>query len=211
MHGAPSQDKVASSHLYLRQPHTVQIIQLVEGPPPPPRRMGSVIEDSSASSSSSCDYSSEYSESAVSDEEESVCSSYCSSASPEEELEFPSKLDSSALSTEAASDTFNVRMKRILVWRENFDADLSATLSDSAFSSSPSLKRKINSDEDDEDNVSHSSKRSRSQSPASDSSLGALSCPACDASFFTHQSLRQHGRDGKANEACCVAVEYAFE
>lgn len=66
--------------------------------------------------------------------------------------------------------------------------------------------------------MSHTSKRSRSQASSqgegsSSSSLGAHSCPACDASFDSLLSLRQHGRDALAGakEACCVAVEYAFE
>jgi hypothetical protein len=47
-------------------------------------------------------------------------------------------------------------------------------------------------------------------SPSS-SSLCMHSCPACDSFFDTPQSLRQHGLDAQANEACCVAVQYAFE
>ena len=63
------------------------------------------------------------------------------------------------------------------------------------------------------------SKRSRSSgsssSVSSDRSIVSLelmhSCPACDAFFPTRQSLRQHGQDAQSNEACSVAVEYAFE
>ena len=61
------------------------------------------------------------------------------------------------------------------------------------------------------DNKSQSSKRSRSVAPSSVSSLGLHSCPACDASFDTEQSLRRHATDASANEACSAAVEYAFE
>jgi hypothetical protein len=93
-----------------------------------------------------------------------------------------------------------------------------------------SLKRKLSLDDDEIEIVrffivftyinvtdtmypqaSQSSKRSRSVAPSSVSSLGLHSCPACDASFDTEQSLRQHGTDATANEACSVAVEYAFE
>ena len=67
--------------------------------------------------------------------------------------------------------------------------------------------------------VSHASKRSRSQASSisshsiSSAELNMHPCPACDASFPTLQSLRQHGQRGSAqsNEACCIAVEYAFE
>ncbi|GLB43299.1 hypothetical protein LshimejAT787_1302000 [Lyophyllum shimeji] len=186
--------KYTSAHLYLRQPHALQIIQLVEGPPPPPRKITSVINDDYASSSA---YSSSYSSSSSSS---SACSSYCSSVdesdSPEE-----SALE---LSTETYSAT-----KRILAWRENFSAHFGATASESSLSST--LKRKI-SLEEGEDTKSKRSRSLASQGGASSiASLGAHSCPACDASFMTRQSLRQHGRDAKANEACSVAVEYAFE
>lgn len=105
---------------------------------------------------------------------------------------------------------------------------------DSSFSSS--LKRKISVQPDDDVvsffsslsdpsfvltlsmQTSHTSKRSRSQSSQCEgmstcSSLGRLSCPACDASFDSRQDLRQHGYDARAgaNEACFVAVDYAFE
>ncbi|KAF8998121.1 hypothetical protein BDQ17DRAFT_1391777 [Cyathus striatus] len=194
---------ISSNQLYLRQPHTLQVIQLVECSPPP-RRIGSAIESSSASSSSSCDYSEEYSESAPSEEEEEVCTSYCSS-DEEEECE-----DASALRPEYNSDTYSVRMKRILAWRENFSAHMGASFSEPILPSS--LKRKMSSEHDD--NLSHSSKRSRSQSSLSDVSmisLGAHSCAACDKSFGTQQALLQHGKAAGANEACSVAVEYEFE
>lgn len=67
--------------------------------------------------------------------------------------------------------------------------------------------------------VSHTSKRSRSQASSisshsiSSAELNMHPCPACDASFPTLQDLRQHGQRGSAqsSEACCIAVEYAFE
>ncbi|RDB23835.1 hypothetical protein Hypma_008949 [Hypsizygus marmoreus] len=203
--------KFSSGHVYFRQQHTVQIIQLVEGPPPPPRNITSVIADSYASSSA---YSSGYSSSSSSthEDDESACSSYCSSDMPPEQPDSPLCGDESGaalrpgLSTETYSST-----KRILAWRENFSSQLSATSSEPALPTS--LKRKFGL-EDGDDDMSHSSKRSRSQASQGGTSilsLGLHSCPACDASFMTRQSLRQHGRDAKANEACCVAVEYAFE
>jgi len=209
--------KFPSSHVYRRQPHTVQIIQLVEGPPPSPRHIAS------GSTPSSYDYSTEDSQSSEGEDEdeESVCTSYCSSDLPPEQLKSPVCNDESiAVRSELPSQTYSMPLKRILAWRENFSTQLSDTLSDHSFSSS--LKRKLlfeGDDDQDDDSVSHSSKRSRSRSRSHTSmgegsvvSLDMHSCPACDASFPTPQSLRQHGRDAEAtNEACSVAVEYAFE
>ncbi|KAG6374799.1 hypothetical protein JVT61DRAFT_4182 [Boletus reticuloceps] len=58
-------------HLYLCQPHTIQIIQLVEATPPP-RCISSVVCSSSTGSSSISSYPS------TSDSDED-CTSYCSS------------------------------------------------------------------------------------------------------------------------------------
>ncbi|KAG6831784.1 hypothetical protein H0H87_003909 [Tephrocybe sp. NHM501043] len=217
-------DKYPSSHVYLRQQHTVQIIQLVEGPPPPPRNISSVIDDTSSAYYSSSSSSADDDD----DDEESVCSSYCSSDIPPEQSDAPQAEETSD-SLELSHETFSTT-KRILAWRENFSAHLSATASGkfifhcfqppisqwgiAEVSLSSSLKRKISLEEGNDDTMSRSSKRSRSQASQGDSSvfsLGIHSCPACDASFMTRQSLRQHGHDAKANEACCVAVEYAFE
>ncbi len=107
------QDKYDDNVVYVQQPHTVQIIQLVEGPPPP-RHLASVITSSSSYASSSV-----YSESDDEEmEDEEVCESYCSSE--EEEIQDPRT---------SSTDTYSLRMKRILAWRENFSAHLSATLS----------------------------------------------------------------------------------
>ncbi|EDR05251.1 uncharacterized protein LACBIDRAFT_303561 [Laccaria bicolor S238N-H82] len=204
------QQKFTPRHVYLRQQHTVQVIELVEGPPPPPRRITSVINDSSVAASSSCDDSSSEDSASQLSTEEPSCSSYCSSDIPPEHLE--SSQSHEQTRAESSTETYSVRMKRILAWRENFSSSIGATFSEPHLPSS--LKRKLACDEEDDDNVSHTSKRSRSQASqgaASAVSLGMHSCPACDASFFTQQSLRQHGLDAKANEACSVAVEYAFE
>ncbi|KAG5341543.1 hypothetical protein E4T56_gene3190 [Termitomyces sp. T112] len=200
-------NKYPSQHLLLRQPYTVQIIQLVEGPPPPPRiKISSAIGDTSSEHY----YSSSYSSSAEDNnaDNESACSSYCSSDIPPEQS--GSQLEKPSNSLELSRETFSVT-KRILAWRENFSAHMSATASEVSLPST--LKRKIRLAHDD-DIMSRSSKRSRSQTSQGDASvlsLGVHSCPACDASFTTLQSLRQHGHDARANEACCVAVEYAFE
>ncbi|KAF5360081.1 hypothetical protein D9758_007577 [Tetrapyrgos nigripes] len=193
--------KLNATHLFCHQQHSVQIIQLVEGPPPPRR----VIDTNSYYSASSSDYSSDEED----EEDEEDCSSYCSSEDDAEVQTPPQQTIS--LDVSPSADTYSLRMKRILAWRENFSAHMSATLSEPCLSSS--LKRKINVDHDD--TMSHSSKRSRSESSSHSgvSSLGALSCPACDAFFDTRQDLRQHGREALAgaNEACFTAVDYAFE
>jgi hypothetical protein len=162
----------SSSHLYLRQQHTVQIIQLVEGPPPSPRHIGSVINGSAASSSDcSTNDSTEDSESSDDDDdEESVCSSYCSSDAPPEHPESPRDDESTRLISGSPSQTYSLPWKRILDWRQNFSAPLSATLSGMYRSCSHppfnissdftghSLKRKIqidgDDDRDDDDSVS---------------------------------------------------------
>ncbi|KAH9479856.1 hypothetical protein JR316_0008451 [Psilocybe cubensis] len=200
-------NKISSGNLYLCQPHTV--IQLVEVAPPPPRRISSVINSSSAASSSYSSSSSSFDDEDMDEDEdeEEICSSYCSSDLSPEELEQSSC--SAALSSLPSTDS---RMKRILLWRQFSDSE-----------SSSSLKRKVEEiDEmlvDNSDNESHTSKRSRSHgSSASSHSISSAElnmhpCPACDAFFPTLQSLRQHGqRDAPhTSEACCVAVEYAFE
>lgn len=196
--------KFNATHLYYQKPDTVQIIQLVECSPPP-RRIVSAESSYASSSYASSSYCSE-------EADESECSSYCSSVEPSVVQDCsPQPLQNEQ--TES-SEAYSVRMKRILAWREDFCSHLSTTLSDSSFSS---LKRKISAQPDD-DVTSHTSKRSRSQSSQCEgmstcSSLGRLSCPACDASFDSRQDLRQHGYDARAgaNEACFVAVDYAFE
>ncbi|KAJ3771863.1 hypothetical protein FB446DRAFT_80187 [Lentinula raphanica] len=191
--------KFNATHLYYK-PHAVQIIQLVECSPPPQ----TLSPDSFASSSSGA--SSSY---CSDEEEESECSSYCSSEEDIIEQNSPDWVHD-----QSSSDTYNLRMKRILAWREDFSSHLSTTMiSDST------LKRKMpGSSNDDDDALTRMSKRSRSHSSRAEgrsncSSLGALSCPACDASFDNRQDLKQHGYDARvgANEACIVAVDYAFE
>jgi len=204
-------------HLYLRQQHTVQIIQLVEGPPPPPRNITSVINDSGASSSF---YSSDYSSSSEdeSEDEEEAGSSYCSSDLPPEQPDMQSESDAclaGSSGTTLPTETYSA-FQRILSWRENFSTHLSSTAAESSPMSFPRKRKSLPDDSDGDDMMSHTSKRSRSLSPALSSDTSAVSldshpCPACDASFATRQSLRQHGLDSQANEACCVAVEYSFE
>lgn len=122
----PPQQKFSPGHVYLRQQHTVQVIELVEGPPPPPRRITSVINDSSVAASSSCDDSSSEDSASLSTEEPS-CSSYCSSDMPLEHLESPQSHEQTR--AESSTETYSVRMKRILAWRENFSSSIGATFS----------------------------------------------------------------------------------
>jgi hypothetical protein len=191
------QPKVNHGHLYLR---TLEIIQLVEGPPPPPRI-------ASVPFSSSSDYDSEPSSSSD-DESESLCSSYCSSDIPLEQLD--SETSQAQHSADGSDpETFSIRMKRILAWRENFAATMGTASSDTPLFT---LKRKLKTSNEHEggDAHSHSSKRSRSHR-SSQGGLCAHSCPACDAFFSSPHCLRQHGLDAGANEGCSVAVDYAFE
>lgn len=115
--------KLNPGHLFLRQQRTVEIIQLVEGPPPPPRRITSVINSSCAGSSSSSYYSSEYDSSPSEEEAESVCSSYCSSD------DFVEQPESEEQEASRPDETYTIRMKRIMAWRENFSTDMSTLCS----------------------------------------------------------------------------------
>jgi hypothetical protein len=104
-----------------QQQHTVQIIQLVEGPPPPPRNLASAFDESSSHVSSSA-FSEDWDDdddAQEEEQEEEVCESYCSSEEQEAARDQPT----------STSDTYSLRMKRILAWRENFSAHLSAMLS----------------------------------------------------------------------------------
>lgn len=186
------QPKVNPNHLYVYEPHAIQIIQLVEGPPPP-RRISSVIESSSSgcSSASSCPSSS--------DSEE--CSSYCSS------IVTPNESSRDQEPVPWTDDTFNIRMKRVCDWRDGFTKATSA-LTDSR---NPSLKRKMNQHQIDDDTLSHCSKRSRSRDGGSLSRLTGHPCPACDTPFSSLQGLRKHGSMPNVSEACRIAVEYNFE
>ncbi|EPT03081.1 hypothetical protein FOMPIDRAFT_1029033 [Fomitopsis schrenkii] len=191
--------------LYLQQP-SLEIIQLIEVPPPPPQQRtfpASSFMSSSYASSSSSDQS----------DHESACSSYCSS-DPEE--------DASRLSV--PDDTYKTRLHRVLLWREKLMKALGTSSSVFIFLAAPPpppsthLKRKADDDEPelDDDTASHSSKRSRSSSyrshaPWSQSTESVHSCPACDASFTTRQSLQQHAAEPSPNDACRAAVEYDFE
>lgn len=100
--------KPTSAHLYVCQPHTIQIIQLVEAPPPP-RRISSVIQSTSAGSSSASASSCP----STSDSEED-CSSYCSS------VVTPDNSSHDREPVPWTDDTYNTRMKRVHAWRDGF-------------------------------------------------------------------------------------------
>ncbi|KAH9933445.1 uncharacterized protein B0H18DRAFT_983735 [Fomitopsis serialis] len=213
----------ASGPLYLQQP-SLGIIELIEVPPPP-RPQHSLPASSFMSSS----YASSSSSSSSSDEtaDETACSSYCSS-DPEEEVSRVSVPD----------DTYKTRLHRVLVWREKLVKALGAPSAAPPPTPSPQLKRKADDEEPESDDdtvsvtacayvpresfspyvaqASHSSKRSRSSASRSHArwpqrTASVHSCPACDASFTTRQSLQQHASEPSPNDACRAAVEYDFE
>ncbi|KAF8554310.1 hypothetical protein OG21DRAFT_1412796 [Imleria badia] len=203
--------KPNTGHLYLCQPHTVQIIQLVEATPPP-RCISSVIRSSYPVSSSSS--SSSYPSTSTSDED---CSSYCSS------IVTPDDSSHDREPIPWTDDTYSTRMKRVHAWRDAF-VKATCTLSGASIAPaspppseappdarSTSLKRKSNPHQTDDDTVSHTSKRSRSRDGHSISRLNGHPCPACDTLFPSLSSLRKHGHSPNIPEACRVAVDYNFE
>lgn len=193
------QEKVNPGHLYLRQQRTFEIIQLVEGPPPPRRQISSAISSSEASSST-CSTEYEDSDSLSSDEDyDSVCSSYCSSDEFSEDVHLGEDPEMPTL-----DDTYSSRMKRVFAWRESFFQAMNITAPDH-----PPLKRK--GDDHPEPNDQFVPKRLRSDDGERDCTVTSHSCPACDTSFPTRESLLLHGRAVGASEACCVAVEYNLE
>ncbi|KAH9066538.1 hypothetical protein EDB87DRAFT_1553328 [Lactarius vividus] len=192
--------------LYVRQPCSLQIIQLVECSPPPPQqkyiqsRLSSSFYSDSQSDGSAYDSSS----SSLSDG-----SSYCSSA----ELSAPAP-PSFEDRDPSVDDTYRTRLRRVSLWR---DAVYSKNDAASARPASPYQKRKtpdsdlVNSDPLVSASIyMNSASHTPRKSPRS--TLSAHSCPACDEDFASSHSLRQHASASKnANEACRIAVEYGFE
>ena len=62
------------------------------------------------------------------DEDEELCSSYCSS-DEEELVECPESSSQAFVRPPLSTESDDIRMKRILAWRENFSAAMSATFS----------------------------------------------------------------------------------
>ncbi|KAN0137046.1 hypothetical protein V8E53_005043 [Lactarius tabidus] len=184
--------------LCVRQPCSLQIIQLVECSPPPPQQKYISSRLSSSFYSDSQSDSSVYDSSSSS---QSDGSSYCSSDEQSNPAGPPSFEDRDP----SVDDTYRTRQRRVSLWRDAVYSKNDAALARPA---SPCQKRKtpdgdlVNSDP----LVSHSPRKSPR------STLSAHSCPACDEDFSSSHCLRQHASASKnANEACRIAVEYGFE
>lgn len=167
----PFDDKDNLNALYIRQPYSHQVIQLVECAPPPrepyqPSRISSYVASSSSESSSSSSSSAPMSSSPDEDESESI-SSYCSSEQDAGSAPLPPSPPASRDPT--IDDTYRVRMKRIHAWRDTLHPDdpslLSSTYNSSPLASAfshplfsctaesplcPSRKRKVADDSDDD-------------------------------------------------------------
>jgi len=197
----PSTKDYIPQPLYVRQPYSLQIIQLVECSPPPPQQK---YQPSRISSSSYSDSESDTSAYDSSSSSLSAGSSYCSSAQASA-APVPLSFDNRDPSVD---DTYRTRQRRVSLWR---DAVHSKNVANSARPASPSQKRKCPDGGDllaNSDSVtSHAPPR---KSPRS--TLSAHSCPACDEDFSSPLGLRQHASANRnANEACRIAVEYGFE
>ena len=108
----PSKDYMSQPTLYVRQPCSLQIIQLVEcSPPPPQQNKYSPSRLSSSSYSDSHDDSSAYDSSSSS---LSAASSYCSSAE-DSAHPVPPSLDNRDPSLD---DTYHTRQRRVSLWRD---------------------------------------------------------------------------------------------
>ncbi|KAH9992738.1 hypothetical protein BJV74DRAFT_884577 [Russula compacta] len=194
----PSKDYMPQP-LYVRQPCSLQIIQLVECSPPPPQQKYTPSRISSSSYSDSVsDTSSAYDSSSSS---LSAASSYCSSAE-DSAAPVPPSFDNRDPSVD---DTYRTRQRRVSLWR---DAVYSKNVANSVRPASPSQKRKT----PDGDLTNSDSVASHTPRKSPRSTLSAHSCPACDEDFSSPFSLRQHASTSRsANEACRIAVEYGFE
>jgi hypothetical protein len=208
MINAPSghQAKVDPSHLYLSRQSAVEIIQLIEVAPPSRRQPSPSVDSSSVASSSSSCYSS-LTEGEYPSDDESVCSSYCSSDTPEQLVSL--RCDGEEVSK--PDESYDTRVTRVHAWREKSAKDMGFLLSDTLPMSPAKRKALDDACVIDSDSVSQSSKRSRLHHAQNASVLTMHLCAACDASFPTRQNLRQHGQAAQANEACRIAVEYDFE
>ncbi|EIM80396.1 uncharacterized protein STEHIDRAFT_150588 [Stereum hirsutum FP-91666 SS1] len=216
----PFDDKDNLNALYIRQPYSHQVIQLVECAPPPrepyqPSRISSYVASSSSESSSSSSSSSAPMSSSPDEDESESISSYCSSEQDAGSAPLPPSPPASRDPT--IDDTYRVRMKRIHAWRDALHPDDPSLLSTES-PLCPSRKRKVADDSDDDSHDESypdtipSSPRKLARSVTSSRSLGTHSCPACDAHFASPQGLRLHGRSSSsANDACRIAVEYGFE
>ncbi|KAF8269676.1 hypothetical protein EI94DRAFT_1724698 [Lactarius quietus] len=184
--------------LYVRQPCSIQIIQLVECSPPPPQQkyISSRLSSSFYSDSQSDDSAYDSSSSSLSDG-----SSYCSSVEQSTSAVPPSVEDRDP----SVDDTYRTRQRRVSLWRDSVYPKNDAA---SARPASPCQKRKT----PDGDLVNSDPLASHTPRKAPRSTLSVHSCPACDEDFSSSHSLKQHASASKnANEACRIAVEYGFE
>ena len=107
-----SKDYMSQPTLYVRQPCSLQIIQLVECSPPPPQQ-----NKYSPSRLSSSSYSDSHSDSSAYDSSSSSLSagsSYCSSAA-DSAPPVPPSLDNRDPSVD---DTYHTRQRRVSLWRD---------------------------------------------------------------------------------------------
>ena len=110
----PSTKDYIPQPLYVRQPYSLQIIQLVECSPPPPQQK---YQPSRISSSSYSDSDSESDISAYDSSSSSLSagSSYCSSAAEDSAAPVPMSFDNRDPSVD---DTYRTRQRRVSLWRD---------------------------------------------------------------------------------------------
>lgn len=124
-HSTDDQTKVDLDSLCLYPHGAVQIIQLIEVSPPTPRKISSPYAASLATSSQSSEYSSEseYSEYSTNDDDEDadVCSSYCSSAEAQEQMD---SLRCDDEGVPRLDETYDIRATRVHAWRTKFADDM---------------------------------------------------------------------------------------
>ena len=114
----PSTKDYIPQPLYVCQPYSLQIIQLVECSPPPPQQQRQKYTPSMISSSSYSDSSESDSDSSAYDSSSSSLfagSSYCSSAAEDSATPAPPSFDNRDPSVD---DTYRTRQRRVSLWRD---------------------------------------------------------------------------------------------
>jgi len=110
----PSTKDYMPQPLYVCQPYSLQIIQLVECSPPPPQQKYTPSRISSSSYSDSVSDSSAYDSSSSS---LSAGSSYCSSAEDSHSSAAPGRLSFDSRDP-SVDDTYRTRQRRVSLWRD---------------------------------------------------------------------------------------------
>lgn len=128
----PSKDYIPQP-LYVRQPCSLQIIQLVECSPPPPQQKYTPSRISSSSYSDSDSDASAYDSSSSS---LSAGSSYCSSAAAADDSASSPVPPSFDNRDPSIDDTYRIRQRRVSVWRD-------AVYSKNDAHSGPSIARAV--------------------------------------------------------------------